>query len=260
MLQTWTASELLSQVPSRWWLAAGILLLGLVLGYTVAVVNRRLLVRLGIPDIIEGTAFERMAQDLGTSTVSIVAKLSMYFIVGIAVLAALSVTRASFVDRFWNDVAGFVPNFFVALLVLIVGVVVGDKVELVFAERLRGIKLPQAGIVPRLAKYSVIYIAILIALSQIEVATDALIVLLAAYLFAVIFLGGIAFKDFLSSGAAGVFLLLKEPYSIGDRIRVAGVEGIVQEMDLFVTHVESDGEDHVIPNNEMIQKGFIRIR
>jgi small-conductance mechanosensitive channel len=260
MLQAQTAERLLSQIPSRWWLAVGILLLGLVLGWLVAVINRRLLVRLDVPEHIEGTAFERMAQDLGTSTVNIVAKLSMYFIVGIAVLAALSVTRVSFVNRFWNNVAGFVPNFFVAVLVLIVGIVVGDKVELVVAERLRGIKIPQAGIVPRLAKYSVIYIAILIALSQIEVATDALIVLLAAYLFAVIFLGGLAFKDFLSAGAAGVFLLLKQPYSIGDRIRVADVEGIVQEVDLFVTHVETEDEDHVIPNNKMIQHGFIRLR
>jgi small-conductance mechanosensitive channel len=260
MLQTPQLGDFIAGVPARWWLALGIIVLGAVLGYVVGVVNRRLLVRFGIPDLIEGTAFERMAHDLGTSTVAIVAQLSMYFILGIAVLAALSITQLSFVTQFWNMVAGFVPNLFVAVLVLIVGIVVGDKVELIVAERFRGIKLPQAGVVPRLAKYSVVYIAALIALSQINVATLALIVLLAAYLFAVIFFGGIAFKSFLAAAGAGVFLLLKQPYSIGDRLRVEGIEGIVQEMDLFVTHIETDGEEHVVPNHRIVQDGFVRIR
>jgi len=259
-LQSPQLGDVLTEVPARWWLALGIVVVGAILGYVVGVVNRRLLVRLGVPDVIEGTAFERMAHDLGTSTVTIVARLSMYFILGIAILAALSVTQISFVAQFWNMVAGFVPNLFVAVLVLIVGIVVGDKVELLVAERFRGVKLPQAGVVPRLAKYSVVYIAILIALSQINVATLALIVLLAAYLFAVIFLGGIAFKHFLAAAAAGVFLLLKQPYSIGDRLRVDGIEGIVQEMDLFVTHIESDDEEHVVPNNRIVKDGFVRIR
>jgi small-conductance mechanosensitive channel len=84
--------------------------------------------------------------------------------------------------------------------------------------------------------------------------------LLAAYAFGVVFLGGIAFKDMLAASAAGVYLLLAEPYVIGDEVEIDGKRGIVQEVDMFVTHVESDGEEYIIPNQRVMRSGIVRIR
>ncbi|MGM0590160.1 MAG: mechanosensitive ion channel domain-containing protein [Halobacteriota archaeon] len=252
--------DLLTRVPGQIWLGLGIVLLGLILGLLAAAINRRLLVRAGVPDVIEGTSFERTARDLGTSTVDIISKLTFYFVLGVALLVALTVVEVRVVDRFWNDFVGFLPDLFFAVLVLILGVVIGDKVELLVAERLRGVKLPQTGVLPLLAKYSVIYVFALVALSQMGVATLALVVLLAAYSFAVVFLSGIAFKDLLSAGVAGGYLLLNQPYSIGDKVRVGETSGIVQEVDLFVTHIESDGEEYIVPNDKVFDEGIVRVR
>lgn len=253
-------AERLAPVPDRIWLALVVLAVGLVLAYLVGIVNRRLLIRAGVPDSIEGTAFERTAREFDTSTVSIVAKLSAYFIAGITIIVALTVANVEYVDLFWSDVAAFLPKLFVAVLVLIVGIVLGDKVELLVAERLRGIKLPERGIIPTLVKYSVVYVAVLIALGQIGIETLALVVLLAAYAFAVVLFTALATKDLLASAAVGVFLLLRQPYGIGDEVKVADRRGIVQEVDLFVTHIEADGEEHVIPNHVVFRDGIVRIR
>ncbi|GAB7090244.1 mechanosensitive ion channel [Halorubrum luteum] len=253
-------SELLDPVPDRIWLALFVLIVGLLLAYLVVVVNRRLLRRAGVPEAIEGTAFERTAREFGTSTVSIVAKLSGYFIAGVTIIVALTVANVEYVDLFWSDVATFLPKLFVAALVLIVGVVLGDKVELLVAERLRGVKLPESGLFPPLVKYSVVYVAVLIALGQIGIETLALVVLLAAYAFAVVLFTALATKDLLASAAAGVFLLLRQPYGIGDEVKVANRRGIVQEVDLFVTHIETDGEEHVVPNHVVFRDGIVRIR
>ncbi|MFB6235151.1 MAG: mechanosensitive ion channel family protein [Halopenitus sp.] len=255
-----TIWEYLGFVSTRVWLALFVLLLGLVFGYVVGVVNRRLLERAGVPEAIEGTAFERTAREFGTSTVSIIAKLTSYFVIGIAIVVALTVAEIQYVQLFWSDVATFVPKLFVAVFVLIVGIVVGDKVELYVTERLRGVKVPEIGVVPTAAKYSVVYVAALIALAQIGVATLALIVLLAAYAFAVVLLTGLATKDLLASAAAGVYLLLNQPYSIGDEVEIDGHRGIVQEVDLFVTHVETDTEEHVFPNHVVFRNGVARVR
>jgi small-conductance mechanosensitive channel len=255
-----TVEEAFRLVPPRIWLALFIVVLGLVAGYLVQIVNRRLLERAGVPEAIEGTAFERTSREFGLSTVSIIAKLSNYFIVGLSILVALSVAEIQYAELFWIDIATFVPRVFVALVVLVVGVVVGDKLELYVAERLKGVKLPETGIIPTLAKYSVVYVAVLIALSQIGVATLALIVLLAAYAFALVVLTAIATKDLLAAAAAGVFLLLSQPYGIGDEVKVAGRRGIVQEIDLFVTHIDTDGEEHVLPNHLVFREGIVRIR
>jgi small-conductance mechanosensitive channel len=255
-----TVPEFLVNVPYRIWLALAVLALGLVLAYLTGVINRRLLRRAGVPEVIEGTAFERTAREFDTSTVRILAKLSSYFILAVAVIVALTVADVNYLEQFWSGVAAFLPRLFVAVIVFIVGIVVGDKAELLVAERLRGIKLPELGVLPPVVKYSIVYVAALIALGQVGVQTIALVVLLAAYAFAVVLFAAQATKDHVASAAAGVFLLLRQPYEIGDEVRVAGERGIVQEVDLFVTRIEADGEEHVVPNHSVFRDGIVLIR
>ncbi|MCZ6758838.1 MAG: mechanosensitive ion channel, partial [Gemmatimonadetes bacterium] len=46
------------------------------------------------------------------------------------------------------------------------------------------------------------------------------------------FIVGFAVKDVLSNLAAGVFLLVKRPFKVGENVDVAGVKGKVEEMTL----------------------------
>ena len=243
-------------------LVVGVLIVlgGVVLGYLVGRVNRGILVSVGVPEAVEGTSFERTARNFGTSTVSLLVSLSTWFVIGVAILLALSVADVQYSQLFWTRFTTFLPELFIAILVMIVGVVVGDKVELVVSERLRGIKLPQISLLPALCKYSVVYIASLVALGQIGVATAALLVLLFAYVFAVVFIGGIAFRDLLTSAAAGVYLLLTQPYGIGDEVRIEEFEGIVQELTVFVTRIEDDEAEYVVPNRRVLESGIVRKR
>lgn len=250
----------LSSVPARLWLAVGVVLFGAVLAALVAAVNRRLLVGAGVPETIEGTAFERTAREFGTSTVSLVADLTGYFIFILSVIVALTVARVRYITTFWNGVAELLPSLFLAALVLILGLVVGDKVELLVDERLRGVKLPQTGVIPALAKWSVVFVAVLVALGQVGIHTDALVVLLGTYGFAVVLFGALAFRDLLASGAVGFYLLLQQPYTIGDRVRIGDTDGVVQEVNVFVTHVESDDEEYVVPNRRAFTDGIVRLR
>ena len=235
-----------------------VLLVGAGVSYALISFNRRLLERLGVPESVEGTAFERSVRRFGVSTVTILARLSGYLafvvfvVVGLTTLGVDSVTAVSTV------VVAFLPRLFVATVVLVVGLIVGDKLGLLVDERLRGVKLPEVGLVPSLVKWSTVYVATLIALAQIGVATTALVVLLAGYLASVIVLGTVAFRDLLASGSAGLYLLLTEPYAIGDRVRIGDVEGIVQEVDVFATHVESDDAVHLVPNRRALTDGVTR--
>lgn len=241
-------------------LAIFILLFGLALGYAVGKINKQILTTAGVPEAVEGTPFERTARSLGTSTISLIARLTSWFVYGVAILAAVHVADLFAAPQFWLNVAEFVPRLFVGALVLIVGFIVADKAELVTSERLRNVKLPEINLLPLLVKYSVLYVALLIALGQVGVNTTALLVLLAVYLFAVVFLGGLAFKDFLASSAAGIYLLLNQPYGIGDEVRIGDQHGVVQEIDLFVTRIENDEVEFIVPNREVFEHGIVRVR
>lgn len=253
--------ELLQYVTtSRFLVASLIFVAGLVIGYFVGRLTRQLLRALGLQKTVEGTAFERTAQGLGTSTIGVLSQLVALAIYVGASLAALNVAGLINTQAVLPFLAGFLPKVFIAALAIIIGLVLGDKVGLLVSEELRGIKLPEVGVIPRIVRFSIFYIATLIALAQLGVATNALLIMLAAYAFGAVFLGGLAFKDLLAAGAAGVYVLLHQPYSIGDEVRVGDHRGIVQEVNLFVTHIENDGEEYIVPNREVFAGGVVRIR
>ncbi|GAA0197928.1 mechanosensitive ion channel domain-containing protein [Haladaptatus pallidirubidus] len=241
-------------------LAILILVAGGIAGYLLGRLNRRILRAAGVHEVVEGTPFERTARSLGTTTVSLIARLTSWFIYGVAILLALNTAELPLSTQLFWQIILFTPQLFVAALVFIIGFVVADKAELLVSERLRSVKLPEVSVLPRMVKYSIVYIASLIALSQVNVATLTLIVLFAAYVLAVIVFGAVAFWDLLRSSAAGIYLLLNQPYGIGDEIRVAGNQGIVQEVDMFVTHIENDGEEFILPNHLVMRKGAVRLR
>jgi len=237
-----------------------LLVVGLGLGLVVGRVNKQILIAAGVPDAVEGTPFERTARSLGTSTVALLARVTSWFVYGVSILAAIQVANFFDAPSFWVGVAAFVPKLFVAVVVMILGFIVADKAELITSERLRDVKLPEIALLPLAVKYTVLYVALLIALSQVGVNTTALLVLLTVYVFGVVFLGGLAFKDFLSSAAAGMYLLLNQPYGIGDEVRIGDREGIVQEVDLLVTRIENDEEEFIVPNRKVFEHGIARTR
>lgn len=240
--------------------AAAVLTLGVVVGYLVGKLNKELLTTAGVPEAVEGTPFERTAQSLGTSTIEIVARLSSWFIYGIAILTAVHIAQLLDTEAFWLRITEFVPRLFIAVLVLIVGFIVADKIELVVGEYLRGVKLPEVTIIPRIIKYSVLFVAFVIALSQIRVHVAALLILLTVYTTGIVLVGAYAFKDFLVSSAVGIYLLLNQPYGIGDRVRIGDQTGIVQEVDVFVTKIENDSEEFIVPNRKVFEEGVVRLR
>jgi small-conductance mechanosensitive channel len=63
---------------------------------------------------------------------------------------------------------------------------------------------------------------------------------------------GFGLKDILSNLVSGILILLYRPFSIHDRISVAGMEGTVTDIDLRYTRLEKDGKAFLIPNAMLI--------
>ncbi|MFD1515364.1 mechanosensitive ion channel domain-containing protein [Halomarina rubra] len=237
-----------------------ILVVGLILGFLVGRYARRFMVAIGLPRAVEGTRFERTAQRVGTSTVGLVATLVTLFIYIATVAGALEVAGILETDLSLVGFAGYLPSVFAAILIVIAGLVIGDKAEVAVRERLENVKFTEVNVVPKVVKYSVYYVAGVIALAQLGLAASALYVLLGSYLLAVIVFGALALRDVVPAATAGIYLLLSQPYGIGDEVEVAGHRGIVSEVDVFVTTVENDGEEFIVPNHLVFRSGIVRVR
>lgn len=69
---------------------------------------------------------------------------------------------------------------------------------------------------------------------------------------------GFALKDILQNFVAGVLLLWRRPFRIGDQIRTGDYEGTVEDIDVRSTRIKTyDNELVVVPNGEVYTKGMI---
>jgi small-conductance mechanosensitive channel len=63
---------------------------------------------------------------------------------------------------------------------------------------------------------------------------------------------GFAFKDILQNWLAGLLILFRQPFRVGDAIKVGGYEGTVEHIESRATILKSyDGQRYVIPNSDL---------
>ncbi len=71
---------------------------------------------------------------------------------------------------------------------------------------------------------------------------------------------GLAFQGTLSNFSAGVMILTFRPFSIGDYIKSGGEEGIVAEIGLFVTALDTlDNQRVILPNSAVIGGNIVNV-
>ena len=91
----------------------------------------------------------------------------------------------------------------------------------------------------------VVFIAVL---DFIGVPTTSLLAVVGAAGLAV----GLALKDSLSNTASGVMLIVLRPFHIGDVVKVAGEEGVVQSVHIFQTKLLTpDNREIILPNSQI---------
>lgn len=71
---------------------------------------------------------------------------------------------------------------------------------------------------------------------------------------------GFAFKDIFENFLAGILILLREPFQLGDVIECEELEGFVEEITIRDTHIrQTDGQRVVLPNS-MLFKNPVTVR
>jgi small-conductance mechanosensitive channel len=95
---------------------------------------------------------------------------------------------------------------------------------------------------------AVMLIGVVSVLGTLGVDVSALVAGLGLVGFAV----GFALKDVLSNLLAGVLILYYRPFWIEDRIKVTGYEGVVKDIDLRYTTLETDTSTVLLPNSNLL--------
>jgi small conductance mechanosensitive channel len=98
-------------------------------------------------------------------------------------------------------------------------------------------------------RYGILIVGLIAVLAQLGVQTTSILAVLGAASLAI----GLAMQGTLGNVAAGVMLLLLRPYRVGDFVELAGRNGNVVALDLFITTLDAvDGLRLTIPNGQII--------
>jgi len=63
---------------------------------------------------------------------------------------------------------------------------------------------------------------------------------------------GMAARDIISDFISGIFIILENQYQIGDKVKIAGIEGRIKEMSLRRTVIiDENNISHSIPNSQI---------
>lgn len=102
-----------------------------------------------------------------------------------------------------------------------------------------------------LARWLIILGAVLACLGVFGIETTSFAAVIGAAGLAV----GLAFQGTLANFSSGVMLLVFRPFKIGDVVNAAGQLGVVAELGLFVTELDTlDNRRIIVPNSEIVGK------
>ncbi|WP_043315823.1 mechanosensitive ion channel family protein [Microbulbifer sp. HZ11] len=161
------------------------------------------------------------------------------------------------VDSWVDGAIKLLPNFAVALVVLIIFYAIGALVRLLIRRHLKRRDRSNLGdVLGGLVKWGITLIGLLLA------ATIVMPSLKPGDLIAGLGVGsvaiGFAFKDILQNWLAGLLILIRQPFEVGDQIQVSDFEGTVKRIETRATVINTyDGQRVLIPNSDIYTNAIL---
>lgn len=100
----------------------------------------------------------------------------------------------------------------------------------------------------RVARSGVYFIGLLWVLAIFSVSFTALAAVVSVAALAI----SLSLQDLLKNLIAGIYLLAERPFHIGDRITVSGVTGVIDDIQMRVTYLRSDGGERIVMPNQTV--------
>jgi len=153
-------------------------------------------------------------------------------------------------QQLWGQAVEFLPRLVVALVMFAATLPLAGLAER-WAQRAASIRTQNTEtlrLISRLVRWTVIVLGTLASLDQVDFDVTSFVAGLGIAAFTI----GFALQDIARNFVAGILLLLQQPFSIGEAVKVAGYEGQVLDINIRSTVVKTwDGEVVILPNADV---------
>lgn len=157
---------------------------------------------------------------------------------------------AAQLNAFWIGFVKLIPDLILAMIELAVGIILAKLAARTIRHAMERSKVDQQAtlLLTQIAYYSILAMAVVMALSQVGVNVTALVAGLGIAGFTI----GFALQDVSKNFIAGILLLIQKPFRVGETIEVSGYTGTVNSIDVRATEMQTlDGRIVIIPSAEV---------
>ncbi len=160
-----------------------------------------------------------------------------------------------YLDTFQNLLIDYTPKVLTALAILIVGLFAIKFIVRASKKIMgkRGIDITLQKFLGDLISWSLKALLFVTVIAKLGVATTSFAAIIGAAGLAV----GLALQGSLSNFAGGAIIMIFKPFKIGDLIEAQGVTGVVKEIQIFTTHLNTPGNKLAIIPNGTLSNGNI---
>jgi hypothetical protein len=172
-----------------------ILIIGIFIAKGIAKLVKTVIEALRLDPLIRKINIIQKVEDAGTKVVlsEILAWLIKWFLYIVLLIAISEILKLGQFTVFLKEIALYLPNVIIAVLILVVGLVLGDFVDKLIVSVLKSTRAKLAPLIGTIAKWSIFIFALLAALLQLGVAVTLIQTLFTAIVVTIALAAGLAF-------------------------------------------------------------------
>lgn len=186
--------QLLSFLPE---LIAGliVLIVGIIIAKFIAKLVEKIVLALKVDPLIRKINIVQKLEEAGTKVVfsEILSWLVKWFLYVILLVAVADILDLDRLANFINQIALYLPSVIIAVLILAVGLVLGDFIDKLVVNILKSTRAKLAPLIGAIAKWAIYITALIAALEQLQVAETLLQTAYTAIAATVVLSAGLAF-------------------------------------------------------------------
>jgi small conductance mechanosensitive channel len=153
-------------------------------------------------------------------------------------------------DKLYGYLIQYGLNLIAAILIFVIGKWVARLISNIIEQAMMRSKVEKtlASFAKNISYFAILTFVVIAALNKLGVETNSFLAIIGAAGLAV----GLALQGSLSNFAAGVMMVIFQPFRIGDYVEAGGAVGRVSEIQIFNTIIMTDDKKRVIVPNAKI--------
>lgn len=236
-----------------------VLILAYIVGKLVARIISTVLKKLEFERLTKKSEAEKIARRFGMSLIGLIEVVTRWTIYLIGVQVAVQTAGLDLITDLMQKIVNYMPNLIWAVLIFIVGILVAEKLGNFVQSITEDEKVPRFWLIGNLVRYAIYLLVIIMALSQLGISTDVLIIVTGSIFISLGLLLVVGMRDLAPNITAGLHLIYEKTFNVGDTIQIGEHTGIVEDIGIVKSIVKTEAGDYlVIPNSTLIQSIIVK--